>query len=104
MTSHCWVLKIKVGYEEEYKKRHDEIWDEMIVSLKKSGIAKYSIFKHGLDLFGYFECENLKETIKFLNEDKVNNEWSEYMKDILEVNIDTNTNFPFLLSKQWELK
>lgn len=104
MTSYCWVLKIKVGYEEEYKKRHDNIWDEMIVSIKKSGIVKYSIFKHGLDLFGYFECENLSETISFLNNDKVNNKWSEYMKDILEINIDTNTNFQFLLPKQWELK
>ena len=26
----AWVLEVRPGYEEEYKKRHEEIWPEMI--------------------------------------------------------------------------
>ena len=26
MTQYAWVLEVRPGYEEEYKKRHDEIW------------------------------------------------------------------------------
>ena len=43
-------LGVRPGYEEEYKKRHDEIWPEMISELKAAGIRNYSIFRHGLDL------------------------------------------------------
>ena len=48
MASYAWVLGIKPGYEEEYKRRHDEIWPDMTEALKQSGIRNYHIFKHGL--------------------------------------------------------
>ena len=25
----CFVLEVRPGYEEEYKRRHDEIWPEL---------------------------------------------------------------------------
>ena len=40
-----WVLEVRPGYEEEYKKRHEEIWPEMIQMLKESGI----ILSFGMD-------------------------------------------------------
>ena len=30
MGQHAWVLEVRPGYEEEYKKRHDEVWPEML--------------------------------------------------------------------------
>jgi len=44
-TSFAWVLEVRPGYEEEYKKRHEEIWPEMIQMLKESGI----ILSFGMD-------------------------------------------------------
>ena len=29
MSNYAWVLEVRPGYEEEYKKRHDELWPEM---------------------------------------------------------------------------
>ena len=26
---YMWILEVRPGYEEEYKKRHDEIWPEL---------------------------------------------------------------------------
>ena len=57
-TSFAWVLEVRPGYEEEYKKRHEEIWPEMVEMLQQSGVKNYSIFRHGLTLFGYFETED----------------------------------------------
>jgi L-rhamnose mutarotase len=34
MASYAWVLEVRPGYEEEYKKRHDEIWPEMLGTLR----------------------------------------------------------------------
>ena len=49
--------KIVPGMQEEYKKRHDNIWPEMKEVLAKAGIVNYSIWMQGEELFGYYECE-----------------------------------------------
>ena len=103
MASYSWVLEIRPGYEDEYKKRHDDIWPEMIEALRQSGIRNYSIFKHGLTLFGYFETDDLSRTITFLKDDEVNRRWAEYMAPIMKIEIDQTSGFPFLLPLQWHM-
>ncbi|HFB54523.1 MAG TPA: L-rhamnose mutarotase [Hellea balneolensis] len=103
MASYAWVLEVRTGYEEEYKRRHDEIWPEMDAALRAAGIKSYHIFRHGLTLFGYFETDDLDATIRALADDPVNARWSEYMGPIMKIDIDSSTNFPFLLPKQWSL-
>jgi L-rhamnose mutarotase len=69
MASHAWVLGVQPGYEEEYKRRHDELWPEMDACLRAAGIRNYHIFRHGLTLFGYFETDDLDATIAILKDD-----------------------------------
>ena len=40
----AFKMQLFKGYEEEYKKRHDEIWPELQQLLKETGISDYSIF------------------------------------------------------------
>ena len=103
MASHAWVLGVRPGYEDDYKRRHDELWPEMDACLRAAGIRNYHIFRHGLTLFGYFETDDLARTIAILRDDPVNRRWSEHMADIMVVDIDPRTGFPFLLPKQWSL-
>ncbi len=103
MAQYAWVLEIRPGYEAEYKQRHDEIWSEMLETLTAAGIRNYSIFKHGLTLFGYFETDDLKATIKALNASEVNARWGESMAPIMKIEVDSRTNFPFLLPLQWHM-
>lgn len=51
----AWVMTLKPGQEAEYKRKHDEIWPEMVTLLKNQGIHNYSIYRHGLTLFAYLE-------------------------------------------------
>ena len=37
MPGYAWVLEVRPGHEEEYKKRHDEIWPEMTEALRAAG-------------------------------------------------------------------
>lgn len=103
MASYAWVLGVRPGCEEEYKRRHDELWPEMDATLRKSGIRNYHIFRHGLTLFGYFETDDLQATIDYLKTDPVNAKWSESMAPIMQIDINPRTGFPFLLPKQWSL-
>ncbi len=44
MKRNAFVMKLKPGFEAEYKKRHDVIWPELHKELKAAGISDYSIF------------------------------------------------------------
>ena len=57
MEKYAWRGKIVPGMQEEYKKRHDNIWPEMKEVLANAGIVNYSIWMQGEELFGYYECE-----------------------------------------------
>lgn len=51
----AWVMKLKPGQEAEYKRKHDEIWPEMVDLLKSQGVHNYSIYRHDLWLFACLE-------------------------------------------------
>lgn len=72
MTQYAWVLEVRPGYEEEYKRRHDEIWPEMTDALKEAGIRNYTIFRHGLTLFGFFETDAIAKTQAYLAQSETN--------------------------------
>ena len=85
----AFKMKLFKGCEDEYKKRHDEIWDELQELLKQSGINDYSIFfdETTNDLFGYLMIEDAKKLDELPNE-PVTKKWWSYMKDIMETNED----------------
>ncbi len=104
MSQYAWILEIRPGYEDEYKKRHDEIWPDVVTETKAAGIRNYSIFRHGLTLFGYFETDDLDRSIRLLSEGEANKRWDEYMDPILKADIDETTGFPFLLPLVWRME
>ena len=40
---------------DEYVRRHDEIWPEMIDELRAAGIRNYTIWNNGDELIGYYQ-------------------------------------------------
>ena len=88
----AWRGKIKPGCKNEYIKRHTEIWPKMIEVLKQAGICNYTIFANGDELFGYYECEmGVSYAERIQSESPVVKQWNEYMKDILELEMDPET-------------
>lgn len=43
MEKFAFKMKLHPGMEAEYRKRHDEIWPELVDLLKAAGISDYSI-------------------------------------------------------------
>ena len=92
MERMAWKGRIKPGCKAEYVKRHNEIWPEMVEVLKTAGICNYTIFANGEELFGYYECEKgIVFAEKTQAESPVVDRWNEYMKDILELEMDPET-------------
>ena len=84
MERYFWKGKIVDGKQEEYIKRHNEIWKEMKDVLKKAGIRNYSIYMDGNEVYGYYECKKgVDYSNKIQNTSEVVDRWNEFMKDIL---------------------
>jgi L-rhamnose mutarotase len=54
----AFVMELKPGNEAIYRQMHDGIWPEMVETLHGFGIHNYSIFRRGLTLFAYLECDD----------------------------------------------
>jgi L-rhamnose mutarotase len=92
MERYAWKAIVHDGKLIEYKKRHDEIWPEMKALLKSAGICNYSIWNVGNELFGYYECEKGTDyAAKVQSESPIVDRWNEYMKDVMTMEMDTET-------------
>lgn len=104
MEKYAWKGYIKEGCFEEYCRRHDEIWPEMVDVLKEAGIKNYTIWNVGNELFGYYECDKgVDFAARVQSESPVVKKWDEYMKDILIMDKDPVTNAQPLLKKVFEM-
>ena len=91
MTRVAFKMKLNKGCEQEYKKRHDELWPQLEQLLKKTGISEYSIY---LDeetniLFGVLKAEDAS-ILDNLPSEAIMQKWWAYMKDIMESNPDNS--------------
>lgn len=84
-----FVMTVYPDKHEEYEKRHNEIWPEMVEELKKHGAHNYSIFldKDTNQLFGYIEIEDEEKWNKMASTD-INQKWWAYMEPVMETNPD----------------
>ena len=105
MERYAWKGILKKGKKEEYIRRHNEIWHELVNVLKTAGIKNYSIWLHGDELFGYYECEKgIEYAAKTQSESAVVAKWNEYMKDVIDMPMDEKTGAQPLLEEVFYLK
>lgn len=91
MQKLAFKMKLFPGKEAEYKKRHDEIWPELVDLLRVHGISDYSIFldEKTLDLFGVLNIED-PAMMDELPKHPIMKRWWAYMADIMESNPDNS--------------
>ena len=91
MIRKSFKMKLYLGREEEYKKRHNELWDEMKEMIREYGGKNYSIFldKETNILYGYIELESEEKWAESANTE-ICKKWWAYMADIMETNEDNS--------------
>lgn len=105
MERYAWKATLKDGKKDEYIKRHNEIWPEMVDLLKSAGIENYSIWLCGNELFGYYECaRGVQYAGRIQSESPIVEKWNEYMKDVMDMPIDETTGAQPLLEQVFYLK
>ena len=91
MSRIAFKMQLRKGFEEEYQKRHDEIWPELSQLLKQAGISEYSIFLDPTtnSLFGVLKVAD-PINLDNLPQQEVMQRWWKYMADIMDSNPDNS--------------
>lgn len=89
MIRAAFKMKLKQGYEEEYKKRHDEIWPELVKVLEEAGVSDYSIYldSETNTLFAFQKLKDHHQSSE-LPQNSVVKKWWAYMTEVMETNPD----------------
>jgi L-rhamnose mutarotase len=88
---HAFKMKLLPGMEDEYRKRHDEIWPELVALLHASGVRDYSIHldRETNTLFGRLS-RPVDHRIDALPDHPVMKKWWKHMADIMDSNPDNS--------------
>ncbi|TLU75878.1 L-rhamnose mutarotase [Mannheimia varigena] len=91
MIRKAFVMQVNPDAHAEYKKRHDEIYPELVTELKNHGSHHYSIFldKERNLLFGYVEIED-EARWNAIAKTEACQKWWAFMKDIMPSNPDNS--------------
>jgi len=85
----AFTMRLRPGCQEEYKRRHEQIWPELKDLLKKAGISDYSIFldERTNTLFAV-QRQAGQACSQDLGAHPVVKRWWAYMAELMETNPD----------------
>ncbi|WP_371193825.1 L-rhamnose mutarotase [Glaciecola sp. SC05] len=91
MEKTAFVMTLLPGFEAEYKKRHDEIWPELVTALKDAGVSDYSIFFESASnkLFAVLKRSD-NHQMEQLPLQPIVQKWWAFMADIMETHSDNS--------------
>ena len=72
------------GTEEAYEIEHARVWPELITVMRAAGIADWSIWRSGRDLFHVVECDDFEAAIAQLKDDATDQRWQQHMSQFVE--------------------
>jgi L-rhamnose mutarotase len=77
-------MQLLPGFEAQYRKRHAEIWPELVALLKDAGISDYSIFldRETSSLFAVLR-RRADHTMEHLSQNELMQRWWAMMSDIM---------------------
>ena len=82
----CFTLRVKREHLDEYRRRHAQVWPDMLDALRAAGWGNYSLFLRddGL-LIGYLETEDFERARAAMAATDVNDRWQREMAPFFEL-------------------
>jgi L-rhamnose mutarotase len=100
----CFSFELHEGAEAEYKKRHDEIWPELVEVIQEAGLKNYSLFRRGTLVIGYVEAyPDAATAFAKVGASEYNSKWSEWFKDLIVNQADDQGNM-MRFTEVWHLE
>jgi L-rhamnose mutarotase len=84
MDRKAFLLRVKLGQQENYRQIHKDIWPELIAAAGKAGIRNHTGFMHGQAVFLYLEADDFEKAWRELLKDPVKAKWDQRMAPLFE--------------------
>jgi L-rhamnose mutarotase len=89
----CFTFELRPGTEDAYKRRHDEIWPDLVGAIQEAGLRNYSLFRRGSRVIAYAECHpDVATAFGKIGATDVNRRWSEWFEDVIVALTDDDGN------------
>ena len=77
----AFTMRLLPGAEAEYRRRHADVWPEMLDALRAAGCRDYSIYLKDQDLIGVFEVDDFERFRSMMAASPVNDRWQADMAE-----------------------
>ena len=84
MERRAWLLRVKEGKEEEYRRAHANVWPELIQAAQEAGFQNHSTFLLGRTVIAYIEAEDINAAGARMGKSDVKGRWDKAMSGLLE--------------------
>ena len=71
----AFTMRLLPGAEAEYRRRHADVWPEMLDALRAAGCGNYSIYLLDQQLIGVFDVEDFDRFRAKMAAPPVNDRW-----------------------------
>jgi L-rhamnose mutarotase len=95
--------RLEPGAEEAYEEAHRNVPEALVAAIREAGVHSWTIWRSGLDLFHYIECDDYRAMLARLEHLEVNVAWQARMAELLEVTHDYSGERDAELPVVWEL-
>lgn len=103
MQRTCFTFQVRPGREEEYERRHREVWPELLQALTGAGVRNYTLFRRGRTVIAYCECHpDTEAAFGAVGATEVNARWSAWFTDVIEELTDADGRL-FFADEVWHL-
>jgi len=76
----CFLARVRPERLDEYRKRHEEVWPDMLTALREAGWGNYTLFVTGDGLLiGYLETDDYQAALDRMAQTEVNGRWQAEM-------------------------
>ncbi len=99
----AFTMRLLPGAEDEYRRRHADVWPEMLGALRDGGVSNYSIYLLDGTLIGVFDVEDFDRFRAFMAEQPVNDLWQADMARLIDPCTDPATGFHRRLEEVFRL-
>jgi L-rhamnose mutarotase len=99
----AFTMKLLPGAEAEYRRRHADVWPEMLDELRAGGCSNYSIYLLDGQLIGVFDVDDFDRFRAHMAASPVNERWQADMARLIDPCTDPATGFHRRLEEVFRL-
>ncbi len=99
----AFTARLLPGAEAEYRRRHADVWPELLDEMRAAGCRDYSIYLKDGDIFGVFVVDDFRRFQALMDASPLSLRWEQEMARLIDPCIDPTTGFHRRLEEVFRL-